>query len=247
MELILATSEGPAPSWYNIFGGSHRAATKVAAGLMKLGGAIARGPMSSGSWARRHGGCAILLREARFETAATRSTRSQKAVALAEGAPDEHPGRIARHAWSSGITGREGEFHTRAPSPTDTARRGGHPSRQGRPAAIDGTVPIFDTVAEAVSQAGANTSVIYIPAGGARTRILEAVDAGIGTIVCDHGGHSRARHDPGGRGSSASRARLIGPNLPRRHLARLAKVGIIPASIHNRAASASVPLRDAHL
>ena len=60
---------------------------------------------------------------------------------------------------------------------------GTRPGKGGQKA-IDGTVPIFDTVAESVAQAGANTSVIYIPAIGAADAILEAVGAGIKTIIC---------------------------------------------------------------
>jgi len=63
-----------------------------------------------------------------------------------------------------GITGREGEFHTRASVAYGTRVVAGTRPGKGGQTAIDGTVPIFDTVAEAVSQAGANTSVIYIPA-----------------------------------------------------------------------------------
>ena len=78
-----------------------------------------------------------------------------------------------------GITGREGEFHTRASIAFGTNVVAGTRPGKGGQTAIDGTVPIFDTVADAVKQAGANTSVIYIPASGAPDAILEAVDAGI--------------------------------------------------------------------
>jgi len=74
-----------------------------------------------------------------------------------------------------GITGREGEFHTRASIAYGTNVVAGTRPGKGGQFAIDGTVPIFDTVAEAVREAGANTSVIYIPAAGAPDAILEAV------------------------------------------------------------------------
>src|SRR5450756_2670327 len=83
-----------------------------------------------------------------------------------------------------GITGREGEFHTRAAIAYGTRVVAGTRPGKGGQKAIDGTVPIFDTVAQAVAQAGANTSVIYIPAVGAADAILEAIGAGIKTIIC---------------------------------------------------------------
>ena len=95
-------------------------------------------------------------------------------------------------------------------------------------------MPIFDTVAEAVSQAGANTSVIYIPAGGAPDAILEAVDAGIGTIVCITEGIPALDMIPVVEAVRRAGARLIGPNCPGVTSPGLAKVGIIPASIHKQ-------------
>ena len=89
-----------------------------------------------------------------------------------------------------GITGREGEFHTRASIAYGTRVVAGTRPGKGGQMAIDGTVPIFDTVAEAVKQAGANTSVIYIPAAGAPDAILEAVDAGIATVTLMDGEHA---------------------------------------------------------
>ena len=71
-----------------------------------------------------------------------------------------------------GITGREGAFHTHASIAYGTKVVAGTRPGKGGQTAIDGTVPIFDTVAEAVREAGANTSVIYIPASGAPDAIL---------------------------------------------------------------------------
>ncbi len=95
-------------------------------------------------------------------------------------------------------------------------------------------VPVFDTVAQAVRDTGADTSVIYVPAPGAPDAILEALDAGIGTIFCitehipvlDMLKVVAEVHVKG--------ARLIGPNCPGATSPGKAKVGIIPGSIHKQ-------------
>jgi succinyl-CoA synthetase alpha subunit len=131
-----------------------------------------------------------------------------------------------------GITGREGEFHTRASIAYGTKVVAGTRPGKGGQTAIDGTVPIFDTVAEAVKQAGANTSVIYIPAAGAPDAILEAVDAGIATIVCITEGIPALDMIPVVEVVRRAGARLIGHNCPGVTSPGRAKVGIIPAAIH---------------
>jgi succinyl-CoA synthetase alpha subunit len=92
-------------------------------------------------------------------------------------------------------------------------------------------VPIFDTVAEAVRQAGANTSVIYIPAAGAPDAILEAVEAGIKTIVCITEGIPALDMIPVVEAVRRADARLIGPNCPGATSPGQAKVGIIPGVV----------------
>ncbi|HEX7431101.1 MAG TPA: succinate--CoA ligase subunit alpha [Candidatus Limnocylindrales bacterium] len=131
-----------------------------------------------------------------------------------------------------GITGREGEFHTRASIVYGTTVVAGTRPGKGGQFAIDGTVPIFDTVAAAVREAGANTSVIYIPAAGAPDAILEAVEAGIKTIVCITEGIPALDMIPVVEAVRRADARLIGPNCPGVTSPGQAKVGIIPASIH---------------
>jgi succinyl-CoA synthetase alpha subunit len=131
-----------------------------------------------------------------------------------------------------GITGREGEFHSRAMLEYGTAIVAGVTPGKGGQTALDGRVPVFDTVAEAVRQTGANTTCIYVPAAGAPDAILEAVGAGIATIFCITEGIPaldmlttvEAVHQAG--------ARLIGPNCPGATSPGRAKVGIIPGSIH---------------
>ena len=131
-----------------------------------------------------------------------------------------------------GITGREGEFHSRASIAYGTKVVAGTRPGKGGQTAIDGTVPIFDTVAQAVEATGANTSVIYIPASGAPDAILESVDAGIGTIVCITEGIPALDMIPVVEVVRRAGARLIGPNCPGVTSPGRAKVGIIPASIH---------------
>ena len=132
-----------------------------------------------------------------------------------------------------GITGREGEFHSRAMLEYGTpARRRRHPG-QGRPdARSTARCPVFNTVAEAVRETGANASCIFVPAAGAPDAVLEAVAAGIGDDLLHHRGHPGPRHDPGRRGGPAAGATLIGPNCPGATSPGRAKVGIIPGSIH---------------
>jgi succinyl-CoA synthetase alpha subunit len=131
-----------------------------------------------------------------------------------------------------GITGREGEFHTRAAIAYGTRVVAGTRPGKGGQTAIDGTVPIFDTVAEAVREAGANTSIIFIPASGAPDAILESVDAGIGTIVCITEGIPALDMIPVVEVVHRAGAHLIGPNCPGVTSPGRAKVGIIPAAIH---------------
>ncbi len=73
-----------------------------------------------------------------------------------------------------GITGREGEFHSRAMLEYGTRIVAGVTPNKGGQQALDGRGPVFDTVAEAVRETGANTSCIYVPAAGAPDAILEA-------------------------------------------------------------------------
>lgn len=129
-----------------------------------------------------------------------------------------------------GITGREGEFHTRQMIEYGTnVVAGVTPGRAGTEVA---GVPVFDTVRDAVESTGANASNIYVPAPFAPDAILEAADAGLALIICITEGIptlDMARVD-----SIISRrgARLIGPNCPGVISPGLAKVGIMPAHIH---------------
>jgi succinyl-CoA synthetase alpha subunit len=129
-----------------------------------------------------------------------------------------------------GITGRDGSFHTRQMREYGTAIVGGvTPGKGGQK--FDDEVPIFDTVAEAVSQTQANVSVIYVPPPFAADAMMEAAAAGIALIVCITEGVpvlDMTRVYPYVREHGA---RLIGPNCPGLITPGESKVGIIPGRI----------------
>jgi succinyl-CoA synthetase alpha subunit len=129
-----------------------------------------------------------------------------------------------------GITGREGSFHTRQMLEYGTAVVAGvTPGKGGQ--RFDDKVPIFNTVAKAVADTGANTSVIYVPPAMAAGAVVEAADAGLGLIVCITEGVpvlDMARAMPFVRSRGA---RLIGPNCPGLITPGESKVGIIPGNI----------------
>ncbi len=129
-----------------------------------------------------------------------------------------------------GITGRDGSFHSKQMLAYGTnVVAGVTPGKGGQ--TFEGSVPVFNTVAEAVRDAGANTSVIYVPPMMAAGAIAEAADAGIKLIVCITEGVpvlDMTRIMPFVRERGA---RLIGPNCPGLITPGVAKVGIIPGQI----------------
>jgi succinyl-CoA synthetase alpha subunit len=129
-----------------------------------------------------------------------------------------------------GITGRDGSFHAKQMLEYGTQVVAGvTPGKGGQ--TFEGKVPVFNTVAEAVRQTGANTTVIYVPPAGAAGAIYEAADAGIKFIVCITEGvpvMDMTRVMPYAR---AAGARLLGPNCPGAITPGQAKVGIIPGNI----------------
>jgi succinyl-CoA synthetase alpha subunit len=130
-----------------------------------------------------------------------------------------------------GITGREGSFHARQMLEYGTnVVAGVTPGKGGQ--TFEGKVPIFNTVADAVADTGANATVIYVPPMGAAAAVIEAADAGIPLVVCITEGipvlhMSRTMPFVRGRG-----VRLIGPNCPGLITpGTRTKIGIIPGNI----------------
>jgi succinyl-CoA synthetase alpha subunit len=128
-----------------------------------------------------------------------------------------------------GLTGSEGRFHgTRNKRYGTQVVAGVTPGKGGQD--VEG-IPVFDTVAEAVERAGANTSMVFVPARFAGDAIYEAVDAGIGTVVCIAEGlpaHEMLRIYTYIRPKGVT---MIGPNCPGTLSPGKANVGIIPAEI----------------
>ena len=131
-----------------------------------------------------------------------------------------------------GITGREGEFHSRQMQAYGTRIVAGVTPGKGGQKALDGSVPVFDTCAQAVADTGANTSIIYVPAPAAPDAILEAVGAGIGAVFAITEGIPALDMLKVVPLVEIAGARLVGPNCPGATSVGRAKVGIIPGSIH---------------
>ncbi len=130
-----------------------------------------------------------------------------------------------------GITGREGEFHTRQMLAYGTNVVAGVVPGRGGQTAIDGQVPVFNTVAEAVAATAANTSVIYVPAAFAPDAIRESAAGGVKLIVCITEGIPAYDMVSTYNFVQECGARLIGPNCPGLLTPGAAKVGIIPGNI----------------
>jgi succinyl-CoA synthetase alpha subunit len=129
-----------------------------------------------------------------------------------------------------GITGRDGSFHAKQMMEYGTQVVAGvTPGKGGQ--TFEGSVPIFNTVQEAMDATGANSSVIYVPPAFAADAMFEAADAGVGFIVCITEGVpvlDMTRVYPYVKEKGA---RLLGANCPGLLSAGKSKVGIIPGHI----------------
>jgi succinyl-CoA synthetase alpha subunit len=131
-----------------------------------------------------------------------------------------------------GITGREGTFHARQMIEYGTQVVAGVTPGKGGQWAVDGKVPVFDTVREAVEATDANASIIYVPAPFAPDAMLEAADAGVSLVVCISEGIPTQDMIRVRAFLAQKRTRLIGPNCPGVITPGEAKVGIMPGQIH---------------
>ena len=131
-----------------------------------------------------------------------------------------------------GITGREGGFHAKSCVDYGTnVVAGVTPGRGGQ--TVEGNIPVFDSVAEAVGKTGANVSLIFVPARAAMDAVVEAADAQIELVVCISEGIPVQDMVKLDRHLDNKGVRLIGPNCPGLiNPGSACKVGIMPGSIH---------------
>ena len=128
-----------------------------------------------------------------------------------------------------GLTGKEGTFHAKQAAAYGTQVVGGVTPGKG------GTThegwPVFNTVAEAVNQTGANTSVIFVPAAFAADAVMESADAGVRLVVCITEGIPTLDMMRAFTYLKDTSTRVIGPNCPGAISPGKAKAGIIPGHI----------------
>ena len=130
-----------------------------------------------------------------------------------------------------GITGKEGAFHTKQMVNYGTQISAGvTPGKGGKKDGND--IPIFNTVAEAITETGANSSVIFVPPSFAADACMEAINAGINLLVCITEGIPTMDMVPLKKALDNSHTRMIGPNCPGIITPGECKIGIMPGFIH---------------
>jgi succinyl-CoA synthetase alpha subunit len=131
-----------------------------------------------------------------------------------------------------GLTGKTGEFHARASLEYGTQVVAGVVPGKGGSTALDGRVPVFDTVAEAVEKTGANASVVFVPPPFAADAIMESIDAEVPLVVAITEGIPVLDMVIVKRYLEGRKSRLIGPNCPGVITPNQCRIGIMPGYIH---------------
>jgi succinyl-CoA synthetase alpha subunit len=133
-----------------------------------------------------------------------------------------------------GMTGSEGQKHTRRMIASGTAIVGGvNPRKAGETVEFDGTsVPVFGTVAEAVESTGADVSVVFVPPAFTKAAVVEAVDAAVPlVVVITEGVPVQDTADFFSYAQARGTTRIVGPNCPGLISPGKSNAGIIPADI----------------
>ena len=131
-----------------------------------------------------------------------------------------------------GITGKAGSFHAQKCLEYGTKLVGGVTPKKG--GEMVGTIPVFNTVKEAVGKTGATASMIYVPAPFAFSAIKEAIDGGIKLLICITEGIPTIDMVKSTEYAKEKGARIIGPNCPGIITSEECKIGIMPGYIHKK-------------